>query len=56
MLARPAREDVDHDIVVVHQDPHAGREAFEAVEAVSLFVKDLLNMVLDGDDLTLGFG
>src|SRR2546422_2379222 len=56
MLAHPAREDVDDDVIVVHQDPHAGLEAFEAVEAGSPFVKDPLNMVLYGDDLTVGIG
>jgi len=56
MLAHLAREDVDDDVIVVHQDPHAGLEAFEAVEAVSLFVQDLLDMVLYGDDLAFGFG
>jgi hypothetical protein len=55
MLAHAPLEDMDDDVVIVHEDPHTRLDSLEAHEPVPLLGQYLIDMFLYGESLPFGF-
>jgi hypothetical protein len=42
---------MDDDVAVVHQDPSAGLRSLETVQSVPSLIKNLFDLVFDGQNL-----
>src|SRR5207249_10951490 len=56
MLAHLAREDVDDDVIVVHQDPHAGLRSEEHTSELQSRFERVCSLLLEKKRQSMGAG